>query len=255
MKNHVNETPDKGTVLELQKFSVNDGDGIRTVIFLIGCPLRCKWCSNPDAWEPVSGLYEEISVGGAIRRIERDAVFFRHSGGGVTFSGGEPTVQQNFLRALAKEFYDRGISMWMETCGYFDFEEVKDVLLKMEHIFYDIKYIDKAMHKEYTGRDNDLILKNAARVFGLGIPVTVRVPAVKDITFTEKNLTETARFMRDSLPGAPVEFLPYHNLGMEKYNALGLKAPPDELAAPGKQEITAAKELFKSYGIESVEYR
>ena len=239
----------------MQKFSVNDGDGVRTAIFLIGCPLRCKWCSNPDAWEPVPGLCEEMSVAEALGQIERDEVFFRYSGGGVTFTGGEPTFQEGFLRALADKFYNRGISMWMETCGLFNFSDVEDILLQMDHIFFDIKLMDRDKHMKYTGQNNDLILENAARIHAARIPVTVRLPAIKDITFTEENLLETARFMRDSLPGAQVEFLPYHDFGRKKYEALGLSGDLREFSAPGSREISGARALFKSFGIESVEYR
>ena len=234
--------------MPLQKYSVDDGAGVRTVIFLPGCPLRCKWCANPESWElsgKFAGYHQKISVSEVVRRVERDAVFFRYSGGGVTFSGGEPTVQTDFLRALTREFSIRGISMWLETCGYFDFDDVKDILSQMEHIYYDIKCIDGELHKELTGRDNALILKNAALLYALEIPVTVRVPVIKNINFTEKNLEATARFMRENLPGADIEFLPYHNLGKEKYEALGLAECLREFTAPDKGEIDRAKSLFQ----------
>ena len=246
----------EGIILQLQKLSVDDGEGIRTVIFLPGCPLRCQWCANPEAWDlkacrdgAAAFLCEQTSVSQVVSQVERDAVFFRFSGGGVTFSGGEPTVQEGFLRALTEAFDNRGISMWMETCGHFNFDDLKDVLVKMEHIFYDIKCMDSALHKSLTGVDNDLILENAAKLHQLGVPVTVRIPAIKDVNFTEENLTETARFMRENLPGAAVGFLPYHNLGKEKYEKLEMENSFREFAAPSKQEIAEAKALFKKHGI------
>jgi len=252
----------EGITLQLQKFSVNDGEGIRTVLFLPGCPLRCRWCSNPESWDLeacISGnasfLCEKTSVEKIISSVERDAVFFRYSDGGVTFSGGEPTVQQEFLRALTYKFYDKGISTWIETCGYFDFDEVRDIFTKMEHIFYDIKCMDNVMHKELTGVNNELILENAVKVYKLGIPITVRIPSIKDVNFTKENLVATAQFMQKNLNGAKVEFLPYHNLGKEKYEKLGLFESFHDFTPPTADEISEAKILFEKYGIESVEYR
>ena len=239
----------------MQKFSVNDGEGIRTVIFLAGCPLRCKWCSNPESWNENATFCEEAAVADIVRHAERDAVFFRYSKGGVTFSGGEPTVQEGFLRALAGEFYRRGISAWIETCGHFNFSAVKDIFDKMEHVFYDIKCIDSKLHKELTGADNDLILKNAALLHEAGIPVTVRIPAIKNINFTEKNLAETARFMQKKIPGTPIEFLPYHNLGKEKFQQLRLADSFHEFSPPDMREISAAEILFAGFGIKTVEYK
>ena len=256
---------DEGIILQLQKFSVNDGEGIRTVIFLPGCPLRCKWCANPEAWDlnaciggataSLTSLCEKTSVDKVMGQVERDAVFFRHSGGGVTFSGGEPTVQEGFLRNLVDEFYNRGISMWMETCGYFNFDEVKDILAKMEHVFYDIKCMDSGLHKKFTEVCNTLILENAVKLYVLGVPVTVRIPAIKNVNFKEENLTATAIFMQENLPGAKIEFLPYHNLAKEKYEKLNLTERFHEFTAPCRQETAAAKALFKKYGIETVEYK
>jgi len=236
-----------GSIMPLQKFSVDDGAGVRTMVFLPGCPLRCKWCSNPESWElsaKFSQYHQVISACDVVRQVERDAVFFRYSGGGVTFSGGEPTVQTDFLRALACGFESKGISMWMETCGYFNFNKVKDILVKMEHVLYDIKCMDSALHKNLTGADNYLILENAIKLYALGVPITVRLPALNGVNFTEKNLKTTARFMRENLPGADIEFLPYHSLGKEKYEALGIMACWHEFAAPGIEEIETAKELF-----------
>jgi len=293
MKKHA----ESGTVLQLQGFSTHDGAGIRTVIFLTGCPLRCQWCANPEAFDtkPKLAVYaikcegcgdckracpksifppellafangcdacgscaaicphgalailgENVTAEEIVRRVERDEIFFRHSGGGVTFSGGEPMAQEGFLRALTERFYRRGVSMWLETCGYFDFDDVKDILEKMEHVLYDIKCMDSQLHQRLTGVDNTLILENCKRLHRLGIPLTVRIPAIMYVNFTEDNLRATALFMRENLPGAEIELLPYHNFGHEKYAALGMQENLHEFSAPGKRELSAAYELFRS---------
>ncbi len=288
--------------------SVNDGEGIRTVIFLPGCPLRCRWCSNPETWTPLpklavyhgkctacgacraacplslfpphetaarakkclacgacakacpSGalkiLIREMTVAEVVRRVERDAVFFRTSGGGVTFSGGEPTFQTGFLRALVREFDKQGIDMCMETCGHFQWDEVADILARLTHVFYDCKHMDDATHKELTGVSNKTILTNCVRLSALGIPITVRVPTIANVTGSEENLKETARFIKEHVPGASIELLPYHDLGGEKYHALGLRPYPYEaFATPGVQEMEQAENLFRNAGIPVVRYR
>ena len=294
-------TVNEGIILQIQKFSVHDGQGVRSVVFLAGCPLRCKWCSNPEAWDispklvvyaekcvlcgvclrachrsifppqmkagnkcdacgicanvcPMNALAvlcEKITADDVVRKIERDAVFFRHSNGGVTFSGGEPTMQEEFLRELTERLFSKGISLWIETCGQFHFESVKDIFQKMDHVYYDIKCIDSRLHRELTGVDNADILENSIRLHKLGLPITVRIPAVGGANFTEENLKATALFMSENLPGAAVEFLPYHNFGKEKYEALKLTEYLHEFATPDKREISEAYYLFRRYGIEN----
>ena len=237
----------EGMVLQLQKFSVDDGPGVRTVIFMQGCPLRCNWCSNPETWTPESKLAVKTTAKDLVKQVERDAIFFRHSGGGVTFSGGEPTVQGEFLRELVFELERIGISMWIETCGYFDFDEMTDIFEKLDHVYFDIKIMDSMRHKELTGVDNDLILENAVRLHKLGIPLTVRMPAIKEVNFTEENLAATACFMKENLPGVGIELLPYHNLGKEKYEALGRMDFYREFSAPSREEIAETVKILSNH--------
>lgn len=297
-----------GTVLQMQSFSVNDGEGIRTVIFLPGCPLRCRWCANPETWTPApklavyhtkctgcraceaacpnalfppglekpsasgcmacgactvvcpSGalkvLIREMSVDEIVRSVERDAIFFRNSGGGVTFSGGEPTVQSGFLRSLVRAFGKRGIDMCIETCGYFDWDEVADIFAKLSHVLYDIKHMDENTHRELTGVSNRRILENCIRVASLGIPLTIRIPVIQGATGTRQNLERTAQFMKENLPGASIELLPYHDLGREKYRAIGqAECLQEGYAAPDARGMEEAEDLFRGQGITVVRYR
>ena len=297
-------TANEGIILQIQKFSVHDGQGVRTVIFMAGCPLRCKWCSNPETWDlspklafyakkcagcgiccktcpksifppqmkagdncdacglcanacpmdALAVLCEKAAADDVVRKIERDAVFFRYSKGGVTFSGGEPTMQEEFLRGLTERLYSRGVSMWIETCGHFCFEDVRDIFQKMDNVYYDIKCIDGRLHKELTGVDNAGILANSIRLHKLGLPITVRLPAIGGVNFTEGNLNATALFMSENLQGAAIEILPYHNFGKEKYEALKLTEYLHEFTTPEKHEISGAYSLFRRYGIEAANY-
>lgn len=299
---------DKGMVLQIQSMSVNDGEGIRTVIFLPGCPLRCRWCSNPETWTPfpklavypgkcvecgacrtacplslfppheagdrageclacgacasvcpsgaLTVLIREMTVADVVRRVERDAVFFRNSGGGVTFSGGEPTFQAGFLRSLVLEFERLGIDMCMETCGHFHWDAVSDILAKLNHVLYDCKHMDALLHKELTGVSNASILDNCVRLHGMGIPITIRIPTIKGVTGSVSNLKSAARFIGERVPGASVELLPYHDLGNEKYSAIGQGAKlHEEYAAPDAAAMEEAENIFRRAGVTVVRYR
>lgn len=296
-----------GYVMQEQPFSVNDGDGIRSTIFLAGCPLRCAWCSNPEgqAAKPLVGYYAANCTGcgkcaevcpqgvsidlnaegqreqctGCGRCAEacptharrvlvscKDAeeiiaaaakyeVFYRSSGGGITFSGGEPTAQYELLDELSRAFYDRAYSLAIETSGYFDIEKVRPVLKRMDLIFLDIKHMDDAKHRKYTGVSNRRILENAARLRELSAEVVVRIPLICGVNADEENVWRTAAFVKENLPEASMELLPYHKLGELKYQAIGKELPPESFAAPEPAEVEALEEMIRGIGVRVVRYR
>jgi len=246
---------DSGLVLQLQSFSVHDGDGIRTTVFLHGCPLRCKWCANPDSWTMDETKCRRMTAEEVLKKISRDEIFYRFSNGGVTFSGGEPTVQHEFLRGLVQKLEHRGIDMWIETCGYFDWYIVHDIFDYFSHVFLDIKCMDSNLHRELTGKENQLILDNARRIFERGCDITIRIPVMKNVNFTEENLAETAAFMKKYLPCADIELLPYHNLGHEKYKAHGLEDHIYDYVAPSKEELAKAEEMLRDLGVKTISYK
>jgi pyruvate formate lyase activating enzyme len=294
---------DTGIVLQLQSFSLHDGDGIRTVVFLAGCPLRCAWCANPESWslEPKLAHYKDkclycgacrtscphglfpagrerrgcdacglcvrncparalkilcqpMSVTQAVKKIRREELFYRYSGGGVTFSGGEPTYQHAFLRSLSVSLAAAGVDMWIETSGCFSWEIAGDIFSYFSHVFLDLKVFSPQDHRVFTGQGNELILSNAVKIREAGLPLTIRVPCVKGANFTEKNLTDTALFLRERLPEVEVELLPYHALGKEKYLAVGLEEFWQEYAAPERDELEKAREIFRRAGMRTVSY-
>ncbi len=300
------ECSNTGIVIQMQDYSIHDGDGVRTTIFLAGCKLRCQWCANPESWTPKSKLvfYRhkcigcmkcaqacpqnlipcnmerpndacttcgkcvevcaqkaldiaciEKSAAELVKKLERDALFFRYSGGGVTFSGGEPFLQHKFLRVLLKRLEELGIDSWVETCGYFDFEAVQDLIPKFSHFFLDLKHMDSAKHKEFTGCGNEKILENAIKIYATGVPMTIRIPTIVEVNLDDNNLEKTAQFMKNNLPTATIELLPYHELGKAKYISLGMEDKFVKFTTPTEEEISHAYDIFKAYGIEIVEYK
>ena len=220
----------------------------------IGCD-GCGICISQCPQKALSILSTQSKTEEILAKIERERIFFQHSGGGVTFSGGEPTFQQEFLRSLTNELYHRGISMWMETCGYFNWESTKDILLKMDHLLYDIKCMDERLHQQVTGVSNQLILKNCCKAAQEGIPITIRIPLIKEVNCNPKNLIWTARFVVENIPGSRIELLPYHDFGKEKYRAIGMKNHFKPFTTPTRDEVIAAKELLVDHGIMIVEYK
>jgi len=303
------EAYEKGILFDIQRWSLNDGEGIRTLVFFKGCPLRCHWCCNPEsqAFEPEIALFpekctncgtcrevcpagvalsvseggfvdralcrgcgkcadfcaagarkrmgKEYTVGEVLEAVKKDMVFYRRSGGGVTFSGGEPMAQPVFLFRLASRCKELGMDLALETCGYFDWEKVQKIIKMMDQIFIDLKHMDPGAHKRYTGVDNELIMDNAKKISASKIPMVVRVPVIPGINDTKENIRETADFVRTNLPSClGIELLPYHSLGEDKYRALGrsyrlknLKAPPEEKIHSLKGIISEAKVSVVNY--------
>lgn len=296
-----------GYFMQPQNFSVNDGNGIRTIIFFAGCPLKCKWCSNPESYTDFKRVayYErtcikcgrciqicpsgvEINLNNPIERkkckscgacvkecpnnsrknliyhynseqileiVEKQEIFYRHSGGGVTFSGGEATQQVNMLRELVYKLYDKAIDLAIETSGYFNFDDVKDILEKLDLIFIDIKHMNNDKHKLYTGVGNEKILKNISRLNELKIPVVVRIPVIDRVNSDIDNIRKTAKFVKDNIDEPKLELLPFHSFGDSKYEALCLKKPSREFKSPSQEYLRKLYEIIENEGVEVVSYK
>lgn len=288
----------------MQPFSVNDGDGIRTTIFMAGCPLRCKWCSNPEGFTeaPLVGWYQRKCIGcGActqvcpngiginmnlerenciacgkcvdvcptkartelvrlmdaddiLREIRKHAIFYRHSGGGISFSGGECTSQPALLDYLTSQIYDMGYSMDMETCGHFNFEKVRSSLERMDLIFMDLKHMNDEKHKFYTGVSNAKSLENIKRLNEVNADVVIRIPTIGGVNSDEENIRRSAAYVHENLPKAKMELLPYHKFGTIKYEALGVPYKHDDFYRPSKEEMECLKEIVRSEGVETIDF-
>jgi pyruvate formate lyase activating enzyme len=254
--NSKEKTENIGYMMNPQNFSVNDGEGIRTVLFLTGCPLRCKWCANPESFtiNKKNDFVLPYTVKEVLEFVDKQKVFYRHSGGGVTFSGGEATVQIDFLRELVNKLYDDGLHLAIETSGYFVFEEVEDILKKMDHIFVDVKHMNTDVHKRYTSQNNNLILKNIEKMNSLSGEIIIRIPLIEGVNASEENIRETAIFIKKTLKKPKIELLPYHELGTYKYKRLGLDYDFQGFSRPSDKKIEKLEYIFQQEGVEVVSY-
>ena len=250
----------KGRIFDIQKFSVHDGPGIRTIVFLKGCILRCRWCCNPESQEykiqemkengKIKTVGRDVTVEEVLNEVEKDRIYFRRSGGGLTLSGGESMCQPNFAEALLKEAHERGINTAIETTANVPWETVARLLQHLDTVLLDIKHMDSSKHKEFTTQPNELILENAQKIAHSGVNLIVRVPVIPTFNDTVEEISAIARFAH-SIGVKHMHLLPYHRFGYDKYVGLGreylmgdLPTPTDEkmqelLLAAKNENITA----------------
>jgi len=221
----------KGRIFDIQRFSVHDGPGIRTIVFLKGCRLRCRWCCNPESQEYdiqtmlVQGkskiIGKDVTVEEVMDEIKKDLPYYRRSGGGVTLSGGEALCQPEFAVGLLKACQEYGIHTAMESTGFADFEVIKKYLPYLDVYLMDIKHMNSRKHEEFTTRPNELILENAGKIAKTGAHLIIRVPVIPTFNHTKEEIKDIAAFAK-SLPGVKeLHLLPYHRLGQDKYEGLG----------------------------------
>lgn len=249
-----------GYISNIQRFSLNDGEGVRTSIFLSGCPLRCKWCANPETWELHSEKDNQLnsramSLKEVVDIVKKDIIFFNESGGGVTFTGGEPSVQNYFLRELSKAFEKLGLEMAIETCGVFQWSKMSDILEKMDLIFVDIKHMDPLKHLEFCGVENHLILENIKKMKDLGGDIVVRVPLISNVNDSEENIRKTANFIKQNLSKAKIELLPYHELGDYKYDLLEISHKNKKFVKPSEAKIKYLEKIIEEIGVSFINYK
>lgn len=244
-----------GVVLRIEKSSIFDGDGLRTVVFLKGCPLSCQWCSTPESQNPqIERAGERVfgrvmSVEQVMTEVCKDEVFFFHSGGGLTLSGGEPLLQADFAAALLAECRRLGINTAIETSLCLPFSEMEKLLPYLDLAFVDLKLMDPEQHRRYCGQDNRLILSNIRRLAAWQWPLelVIRTPLIPGINDGDHNLAELGRFCAGLPRLRAVELLPYHRLGLHTYAQLGRDYPLPQVAVPAADQMAERRAFLRRY--------
>jgi pyruvate formate lyase activating enzyme len=307
-----------GRVFDIQGFTVNDGPGIRTEVFLKGCPLRCQWCHSPEsqAFEPQLAWFEtrcigtencgrclpacskgalsraekkyseiekteiqlvrvdravcddcgtcavacpsqalsmagtDMTVAQVVERVEKDRAYYRKSVGGLTVSGGEAMAQFPFLLALLVECRNRGLNICLDTTGHAPSDRYGQILPYVDLFLYDLKHMDSKAHKILTGVPNELILENARRLADAGAAFQMRIPVIPGRNDSEENLRATAAFCAElGRAVTVVQILPYHRLGIAKYERLQRKYELESVMPPTDDHMEWCKALIESYGL------
>ena len=251
----------KGRIFDIQKYSVHDGPGIRTIVFLKGCALRCRWCCNPESQEfelqtmkTENGsklVGKDVTAGEVFEEVKKDSNYFRRSGGGLTLSGGEMLLQPDFALALLKLSKKHGINTAVESTGFAPFETIEKLLPFIDTYLLDIKHINSNKHKEFTGKDNSLILSNAVKIAQLAKKCIVRVPVIPSFNDTPEEIAEIARFARENMRVDEINLLPYHRLGKDKYKNLGRDYLMGDALPPDDEKMELLKKTAESFGLKA----
>ena len=250
-----------GRIFDIQRFSIHDGPGIRTIVFLKGCVLRCRWCCNPESQsyeiqtmrladgEKISG--RDVTVGEVLEEVAKDRPYYYRSGGGMTLSGGESFCQPAFAAALLMQAKDMGINTAIETTSCAAFETIEPMLPYIDTYLMDIKHMDPVKHKAFTTRSNELILENAVKIARQAKKMIVRVPVIPTFNDTVEEIGAIARFTANLQGVEEIHLLPYHSFGRDKYTGLGRDYPMGDLPSPGREKMEQLLDTAKSYGLKA----
>ena len=230
-----------GRIHSFESFSTLDGPGVRYVVFLQGCPLRCKYCHNRDTRDP--NLGEVYTVDEVVERIIHYKEYMGKKGG-VTVSGGEPLLQIDFVIELFKKLKEYGIHTALDTAGFIDINKLKDLLKYTDLVILDLKEMDNDVHKDLIGVSNEKVLKFAKHLSDNNVPMWIRHVLVPGITDVYEHLNKLKEFIQTLKSVEKVEVLGYHWLGKEKWELLGEKHPLEGVPEASKQDVLNAKKIL-----------
>ncbi|MCP4664343.1 MAG: glycyl-radical enzyme activating protein [bacterium] len=293
-----------GTVFNIMRYSVHDGPGLRTTVFLKGCPLSCRWCHNPESQSPNreivfrenrciacrecmavcpahaitapggmptaedgcidcgacldacptearDAIGREVTVPEVMAEILKDLPFYEESGGGATFSGGEPLAQPEFLAALLRGCREQGIHTAIDTSGAAAFPIIDTIRSLVDLFLYDLKIMDDGRHERETGVSNGVILANLRKLCEAGHAVRVRVPIIPGLTDDPDNLRQLGAFVASLPTPPPIELLPYHAAGMEKYRLLHRPDGLPPIPSPTAQRLEEIAAALRRMGLDA----
>ncbi len=289
-------------IFAIKPFEIHDGDGIRSTVFFKGCPLRCKWCHNPESFSfEKEMLFDSLACGNCMKcigiceaniiengkhifnrekctlcgkcedlcpnnafeisgkmssaeeivnEVLKDEMFMKGSGGGVTFSGGEPLMQVDFCIEIAKLLKEHDINIAVDTSGFVNKQAFDKIIPYTDTFLFDIKAINEDIHIKCTGVSNKQILENIKYINSLSIPIEIRYPYIP--TMNDGEAEKIAKFVKDLKSVKVLRILPYHNYAERKYECMGLCYPLSKVPLPTKDEIALVAEKIKAFGVKNV---
>lgn len=246
----------KGRIFDIQRYSIHDGIGIRTIVFLKGCALACRWCCNPESQSyeiqtmEINGRQKvygkDVTVREAIETVRRDMPYYDRSNGGLTLSGGESLLQPDFARGLLRAAKELGVNTALESMGFAKYEVIESILPYLDTYLMDIKHMDPEKHKAWTGKENTLMVENAMKIAQSKMcELIIRVPVIPGFNDTAEEILAIAKYA-DSLPGVEqIHLLPYHRYGEGKYKGLGREYLMGNVASPSDEKMAALKAMVE----------
>ncbi len=248
-----------GRIFNIQRFSIHDGPGIRTIVFFKGCFMRCAWCCNPESQSyNIETLVEngkpktvgrDVTVEEIMPELLADVHYYRRSGGGITLSGGEILGQPDFARDLLRACKENGLHTAVESTANAPFESIEKILPYLDLYLMDIKHMDSEKHKEFTAAPNERILENAKRIADSGVELIIRTPVVPSFNDTAEEIRAISKFAA-TLPGVKEHhLLPYHRLGSDKYAELGRNYALKEIEPPTKERMEYLLSVAEESGL------
>lgn len=297
---------ENGIIFDVKRYAIHDGPGIRTTVFLKGCPLRCQWCANPesqkkapeiaylasecigcgecaancpeqavafDSGRPLRDIDKCVTCGrcaeqcpaealqlmgrrttvdGVFDDIMADQPFWDRSGGGVTLSGGEPLMQLGFAAALLRRCRENYLHTVLDTCLHVPTPSLETVYADVDLFLCDLKLMSASRHRAFTGFTNELILQNMTLLLKSGKDVLVRRPLIPGINDDADELNALGKYLQSLRPGVQLELLPYHRLGISKFDRLGREYRLAKIKPPTEEEMSAATQMLATYDIEMI---
>lgn len=295
----------KAVVCEIEKYATHDGPGIRTIVFLKGCPLRCIWCSNPETQRKENELYynenkcisckrcigsctegalsfndnrivayknkcnacgtcvkicpmgalnlvgKDMTLDEVFEEVMQDRIFYQQSGGGVTISGGEVLMHEEFVVQLLRRLKEDYINTAIETSGFGDWKSLNNIASYADLIMFDIKHTDSDIHKDLTGVDNKIILDNLNKLSKMHKNIIIRIPVITGINESKENIQKTAEIAKE-FGINEIHLLPYHSLAKQKYKQLSKKYELETLKNLNESDVEYLKVLVESFGLKCV---
>lgn len=235
-------------ITNIQPFSLDDGPGIRTTVFMSGCNLKCRWCHNPENLEYGKNDYE-ISEKQLLEKILQDEAVMKYSvHGGVTFSGGEPLMQKDELKNALINIKDHNLSTAVETAGNYEFEILREILPYTDLLIIDCKAFSPDIHERCTGKDNWQILNNIRKINEEKMRFWVRVPIIPPLNASYDEMDKIGNFLKD-INAERIELISYHKGGVSKYQKLGMKYLADMAEIPTKKYMEQCKRILSVYNL------
>lgn len=249
----------KGRIFDIQRFSTHDGPGIRTIVFIKGCVLRCRWCCNPESQSfHIESMLQngerkiigkDVTVAEVMKEVLRDMPYYRRSGGGVTLSGGETLCSPDFATALLRECRSYGLNTAIESACSMPYEIIEKFIPLVDTFLIDIKHINSLKHEKFTGMRNELILSNISRLCREARRMIVRVPVIPTFNDTPEEIGAIAEFAVGLDKVTELHLLPYHRLGYDKYIGLGREYAMGDVPLLSSEKISELRAAAEKSGL------